>query len=129
MSIEVLETIADVMKEINMPYAFMEYKAKSGKPPKTYFVGEYQEMEPASEDGEQNDIFIITGFSREAWLVLEEAKKKIKEAFPPIGGRVAIVGSGSAVAIFYASSFPVPTEDAELKKMQINLSIKGWSVK
>ncbi len=129
MSIEALEIISDTMKEIGLPYAFKEYKARSGKPPKTYFVGEYQEIEPVNEDGEQDDIFIITGFSREEWLVLEEAKKKIKEVFPSIKGKVVTTGSGSAVAVFYANSIPVPELDAELKKLQINLTVKEWSVK
>ena len=45
-----------------------------------------------------------------------------------VGGRVVTTESGSVVAIFYANSFDVPTGDAELKKMQINLMIKEWSV-
>ena len=35
---------------------------------------------------------------------------------------------GSAVAIFYATSLVVPTGDAELKRIQINLDVKEWSV-
>lgn len=34
----------------------------------------------------------------------------------------------SCVAVFYDSAFPVPTGDGELKRIQINLSIKEWKV-
>ena len=38
--------------------------------------------------------------------------------------------SGSVVAIFYANTFgDLPTGDAELEKIEINLTIKEWSVK
>ena len=36
---------------------------------------------------------------------------------------------GSAVAIFYDSALIIPKEDAELKSVQINLSVQEWSVK
>jgi hypothetical protein len=36
---------------------------------------------------------------------------------------------GSAVAVFYSNSLVIPSMDAELKRMQINLDIHEWSVK
>ena len=56
----------------------------------------------------------------------DEAKEKIEKHFSH--GKVGITSSGSAVAIFYAHSLIVPTGDAELKSIQINLSIKEWKV-
>ena len=127
MSIDALEIIKNAMKEMKLSYSFMEYKIKSGETlPKTYFIGEYQELEPTSEDGEQDNVFILTGFSRDTWIRLEEAKNKIKKYFPLIEGKTATTESGSVVAVFYSNGFPVPTEDAELKKMQINLTVKEW---
>ncbi len=129
MSSETLGIISDAMDSLGLDYSFMQRNVADGeKPPETYFVGEYQETPSLNENGEQETTFILTGFSRSSWMKLEEAKKKIKKCFPKAEGKIAIAGSGLAVAIFYANSFPVPIEDAELKKIQINLTIKEWSV-
>lgn len=129
MSEEALKIISDSMKAMEMNYDYPRWKGKVEYP---YFVGEYQEIEPLSEDGQQDTAFMLTGFARgeDAPFVLERAKQKIKEYFPPVGGRQAITDTGSAVAIFYTGAFAnLPTGDAELEKIQINLSIKEWSVK
>ncbi len=129
MSTEALAFIKKAMSELGLNYAFMEYHVEDGEAPSyPYFVGEYQEIEPVSEDGMSETSFIITGFSRNTWLTLENAKEKIKNYFNRVSGKTAITDSGSAVAVFYANSFPVPTGDAELKKIQINLTVKEWSV-
>lgn len=128
MSIEVLGIIKDAMKEMNLPYAFMEYTADEDSLPNTYFVGEYQELEPLNEDGEEDAVFILTGFSREKWIQLEEAKEKIKKYFPKSTGKMAATDSNTVAAIFYTNSLPIPVENDELKKMQINLTVKEWKV-
>lgn len=129
MSKKALKIISDAMKELGLKYGFMEYKVKKGeKLPETYFVGEYQESAPVNEDGMQENTFIITGFSRGTWLALEDAKEAINNYFNQICGKVVIAEEGSAVAIFYANSLVVPTGDAELKKIQINLDVKEWKV-
>lgn len=129
MSIETLAMVKDAMGAMGLNYAFMEYKQEPGEAlPGTYFVGEYQELEPMNEDGEEDTIFILNGFSREKWIKLEEAKEKVREYFPPTEGRKAATGSGSVIAIFYVNSLPVPVEDGELKRIQINLTVKEWKV-
>ena len=129
MSKKTLKIISDAMKELGLKYGFMEYKVgKDEEPPETYFVGEYQELEPTTEDGLQESTFLLTGFSRGTWLALEDAKEAISNYFNQICGKVVIAEEGSAVAIFYANSLVVPTGDAELKKIQINLDIKEWKV-
>jgi len=120
-----LQIINDSLKSVGINYAFMEWK---GKPVYPYFVGEYQEIEPPDESGLQETNFILDGFTRGRWEELEQAKNKIKSLFPKVVGKVVIAEDGSAVAIFYANSLVVPTGDAELKKIQINLVIKEWSV-
>ncbi len=129
MSIETLGIIKNVMEEMNLPYAFMEYVPDSEDSlPSTYFVGEYQELEPLNEDGQEETVFILTGFSRESSIRLEEAKKEIKKCFPKSTGKVVVAESGTVTAIFYSNSIPIPVEDDELKKMQINLTVKEWKV-
>lgn len=125
MSEEALNIIAGAMKELGINYSFMEWK---GNPVYPYFVGEYQEVEPYNEDGMQETAFILSGFSRETWLQLEEEKKKIKNHFNKVSGKTVIADNGAAVAVFYSNSLVVPTGDEELKKIQINLTIKEWSV-
>ena len=128
MSKAVLKTIKDSMKEIGINYQFKKWK---GHPEYPYFVGSYQEVPNPLEDGMQEISFILTGFARsdgnaDGVLQLEEAKETIKNYFNT--GKVAIV-DGSAVAIFYANTFgDLPTGDAELEKIEINLTIKEWSV-
>jgi len=124
-----LKIISDAMYALGIPYDFKKWH---GKPPQMYFVGEYQEVESDNEYGEQETQFILSGFARgkNATEELEEAKNKIKNYFPPVGGRLATTDSGSRVAIFYASAFGnLPTGDAELEKIQINLKVKEWSVR
>lgn len=125
----VLKAISDGMDALALNYDFKKWK---GKPIYPYWVGEYQEVPSPNEDGREDVQFILTGFARgeNASEALEDAKQKIKEYFPSVGGRRAITESGSAVAIFYAGSFDnLPTGDAELEKIQINLDVKEWRVK
>ena len=60
-----------------------------------------------------------------SWLELEEARAKIESHFHPICGLHKSTDDG-AVAIFYSNSFPVPTGEADLKRIQINLQCKEW---
>lgn len=129
MSEEALKIIDDAMEAMGFNYELDEYQVPEGEePPDMYFVGEYQEVPSTNEDGMQETAFIIAGFNRGRLLPLEEAKRKIKKYFPSAGGRVAITDSGSAVAIFYANAFSVRTGNAEIKKIEINLTVKEWSV-
>lgn len=129
MSIEVIDIIGNALNTLKLNYGFVEYMGdKNGEIQYPYFVGEYMESETFTEDGLCESTFIITGFSRGSWLELEEAKEKIEKHFNRVTGKVGITSSGSAVAIFYAHSLIVPTGDAELKSIQINLSIKEWKV-
>lgn len=125
MSKEVLKMISDAMTEMNLNYEFMEWTSEVVYP---YFTGEYQETDPSTEDGLQDATFILNGFSRTSWLALENAKEEIEEYFSKISGKTAITTNGNGVAAFYSSALVVPTGDAELKRIQINLTIKEWSV-
>lgn len=126
MSKQVLKIIDQGMTALGLEYGFGEYFGNPVVYP--YWVGEYQEVEPNTEDGLQESTFLLTGFSRGSWLDLENAKERIENYFNKVSGKIVMADNGSAVAIFYASSLIVPTGDAELKKIQINLSVKEWSV-
>ena len=125
MSKAVLKLISDAMQSLGIAYGFMEYNGNPLVYP--YFVGEYAEEEPTSEDGLQTTTFMITGFSRGSWLDLENTKEQIIKYFG-IGGKTAILDNGSGVAVFYSNTLVVPTEDADLKRIQINLYVKEWRI-
>ena len=120
-----LRIIADAMRELGLAYGFMEYAGELVYP---YFVGEYTEQAPTTEDGLQITNFMLTGFSRGSWLALEDAKERIAQYFGMVSGKTVISENGSGVAIFYENTLVVPTEDATLKRIQINLHIKEWKV-
>ena len=123
MSKAALSYISDTLTGLGIPYAFMEYE--SDTVPDIYFVGEYNEPESPTreEDGYQEMSFILTGTSR-SWLDLENAKALIEANIT----RTAILPNGNGIAVFYGGAMPVPTGDAELRRIQINLIIKEWSV-
>ncbi len=120
-----LRIIADAMRELGLAYGFMEYAGDLVYP---YFVGEYTEQAPTTEDGLQVTNFMLTGFSRGSWLVLEDAREQIAQYFGMVSGKTVILDNGSGVAVFYENTLVVPTEDATLKRIQINLQIKEWKV-
>lgn len=124
MTIAALKIISDAMRELGLAYGLGRFSGKAD----TYFVGEYQEVESFTESGLQESTFLLTGFSRGEWLELETAKEKIENYFNRVSGKIVIADNGSAVAVFYAYSLIVPTNDAELKRIQINLNIKEWKV-
>lgn len=128
MSKAVLKIIADSMRSLSLAYGFGTYVDDPIKYP--YFVGEYTESEPMTADGMHEGVFLLTGFARgsEPYIDLEDAKERIEGMFHPVSGKIGISDTGSGVAIFYAGSQYIPTGDAELKRIQINLTIKEWKV-
>ena len=132
MTKEALKVIFDDMEALGITYGFMGEgleEDEEGNPIYPYYVGEYEEIEPMYENGQRESQFILTGYSRTSWDVLENDKEKIEKYYPCDSGRIVITESGSAVAIFYLRGTPIRTTDAELKKMQINLDVKEWRVK
>lgn len=124
-----LKIVNAAMRSLGIAYGFGVYSGdETGKIKYPYFVGEYTESPVRDESGLQEATFMLTGFHRGTWDELETAKGKIENYFNKIGGKTVMAGDGSAVAVFYDSALVIPKEDAELKSVQINLSIKEWSV-
>ena len=121
-----LKLISDAMEYLGLEYGLGVYN----KQPITYpfFIGEYTESEPMYETGWQESTFMLTGYARGSWLPLEDAKEKIERYFSKLSGKTVIGRDGSAVAVFYAGSLIAPTVDAELRRIQINLSVQEWQV-
>ena len=122
-----LTIINKAMDTLGLEYGFVRYNKKPVVYP--YWVGEYQEEPPVSESGHSTSSFLLTGFHRGAWEDLETQKERIENYFNKVSGKTVMAEDGSAVAIFYSNSQIVPTGDAELKRIQINLDVHEWSVK
>ena len=118
-----LKFINEQLTMLGVPYEFGQWSSDVQYP---YFVGEQSSPEefPAEDGSEQTTIF-LTGFHRGNIIDLETVKNKIKSHFSPIHGLRSKTGSGS-IAVFFDGSFYVPTGEADLKKIQINLLIKEW---
>jgi hypothetical protein len=122
---KVLEIISSAMESLGLNYEFMLWQ---GDNVDTYFVGEYEETPIMSEDGFTETSFKLNGVTTGSWLKLEEAKEKIENYFGRISGKTVITDDGSAVAIFYANSFVLPTGGSEFKRIEIHLDVKEWKV-
>lgn len=122
MTATVLKKVSKAMHEMGIAYGFGVY----GGEEYPYFVGEYAENTPTTEDGLQTGEFTLTGWHRGTWQELTEAKDKIEDFFDKVNGYITI--DGNAVAIFYSKSTVVPTDDAELKRVEIHLDVKEWKV-
>ena len=123
MSGDILKIISDDMTALGLNYAFLRWTSDVIYP---YFIGEYTEEPNITEDNLQDTAFLITGTTRGSFIDLETAKANIEKLYRD--GKRVITASGNGVVIFYESSLTVPTDDAELKKIQINLLIKEWKV-
>lgn len=131
MTEEALKFVNESLASKGINYEYGEWTSDKVYP---YWVGEYQEIEPLNEDGMQESTFILTGFARttdagEARELLEKDKAAIKKLYDPISGLSTITDTDSAVVVFYGNAISnIPTGDGELKKIQINLNVKEWSV-
>lgn len=123
--IEILDLISNEMESLNIPYEFVEWTDELSFP---YWIGEYLESESVNEDGYCPATFILTGTTNGSWFDLEKQKEAIEKSFPSIGGYQIITDQGNAIAVFYNSSSVIPTDTADLKRIQINLDVKKWKV-
>lgn len=119
---EKLKFINQQMAAIGVPYEFGKWSSAEQYP---YSVGEFTEFAVETEDGYEETELLLTIFHRGSYIDLENIKNNIKKHFPAVGGLCAQTGSGS-IAAFFDGSFYVPTNEADLKKLQINLKIKEW---
>ena len=119
-----LKFINQQMAAIGVPYEFGEWSSTVVYP---YTVGEITEEPTVTTDGLEESTMILTSFSRGSLMELEQIKEKIKKHFNPVHGLNGWTDSG-AIVVFFDGSFYVPTNEADLRKLQINLRIKEWKV-
>ena len=118
-----LKFINEQMDILAVSYEFGGWTSEVKYP---YFVGELPSPEEIStEDGKTETTLFLTGFTRGRFLELEKIKDKIKKHFNMVFGLRAHTDNGS-IAVFYDGAFFVPTNEADMKKIQINLKIIEW---
>lgn len=118
----VLGIVKDELHNIGVPYEYMRWTSNVND---RYWVGEYSETPTYNEDGSEEITLLLTGTTRQSWSMLHQDRSKIEDHFPNIYGLRKSTDDG-VVVIFYNSSLPVPTGEADLKRIQINLQIKAW---
>lgn len=124
-----LETLNFINEELSklVNYEFEQWTSDVVYP---YWVGSFTEV-PGDGDMAETS-FMLEGFARNseedcAILKLLEEKEIIEKKYKH--GVKTILPSGAGVVILFENALcNIPTGDAELKKIQIYLNIKEWSV-
>lgn len=127
MTEQALKYINDRLTEAGINYHFARYQFGGDAPEYPYAVGTYNEAEATTEDGLQETTLTLDCWTRGSWADLERVKARVKATFPPTGD-TTILSTGSGVAVSYARTLTIPTGEAELKRIEITLNIKEWSV-
>ena len=125
MTPQALSFINDRLSAAGLNYHLARYNYGDGSPVYPYYVGTYRDGDAATEDGRQETTFTVTGWTRGAWMDLEQDKNKIRALFPTHGATAILKGSG--VAVSYVRGQMIPTGDSELKRIDITLMVKEWS--
>lgn len=126
MTPEALAHIGDLIVGAGVNYQLGSFRYDGPAPKYPYYVGTYNEADGGQEDGSSAATLTINGWTRGAWLELEQGKAKIKRLFPAAGGYTAIL-EHSGLAVSYARSHQIPSGDPELKRIEITLHVQEWS--
>lgn len=118
----ILGIIGAELRSIGIPYEFMRWTSPVQYP---YFIGEWSETPTVTEDGNEEFSILLTGTTKNSWQELLDYEERIKDHFTENGAFSKVTEKG-VVVIFYDNSFPVPTGEDDLKRIQINLQIKAW---
>lgn len=117
--INVLTTIENEMEKLNIPYTFDEWDKDIELP---QFIGEISETPTVNEDGKSEYSFILTGYASKNDIgylfgVAELLKATYKNS--------AIV---DGIVIKYDNTATIDNGTEDLKQIQINMTMKEWSV-
>lgn len=115
--IKVLTLMNDLMNEMNLPYTYDKWDADLVLP---HFIGEISEVPTVDEDGKNEYSFILTGFAIN-YSYLFGIADKFKQRF-----KTSAIIDG--VVVKYDSTSTISSDTDDLKQVQINFTIKEWSV-
>lgn len=115
--IEILTILNNEMEKLNIHYTYDSWDSDIELP---QWIGEISEVTNLNEDGKSEYSFILTGYATSnSYLfgIAEQLKAKYKNS--------AIV---DGLVIKYNNAEPVDNGTDDLKQLQINFTIKKWSV-
>lgn len=115
--IGVLTVLNNEFNKMNIPYTFNEWDKEIELP---QFIGEISEVPTNDEDGENEYSFILTGYATsysELFGMAEQLRNKYK--IPYIVDKVAIKYNNITI---------IDNGTEDLKQIQVNLTIKDWSM-
>lgn len=90
-----------------------------------YWVGDYQETTSSDEQGYHEYIFNLTGTNKGTYSRLIKDLDVIRNLTM---NQTTMLGDDHSVAIYYETMQMIPSQDEEIKRMEITLTIKEWSV-
>lgn len=113
-----LSIVAEIMKELNLNYDYLELKSKLNYP---YIVGEYYENEYIEESHCSKGEFLLTIWDKNlSSMNVIEINQKIKKKFADL----KIIKNGTAISLSYSNSLPVLQDIDNLKKQEIRIDIQ-----
>ena len=116
---KVLKIINDELNTMNIPYTFDGWDKELELP---QFIGEISETPTLTEDGLSEYTFILTGYAVKNEIgYLFDVAEQLKARYKPS----KIV---DGIVIMYDNATFIDTNNDDLKRIQITLKIKKWSV-
>ena len=116
---KVLKIINDELNTMNIPYTFDGWDNEIELP---QFIGEISEVPTLDEDGLSEYTFILTGYAmKNDNDYLFDVAERLKQRYKPS----KIVDK---VVIMYDNTIFIDANNEDLKRIQITLKIKKWSV-
>ena len=115
--IDVLTILNNEMEKLDIPYTFNEWDKDVELP---QFIGEISESPTLDEDGKNEYSFILTGYATN-YTDLFGVAKQLKTKYKP-----SLIVDG--IVIQYNNTITVDNGTDDLRQIQINMTIKKWSV-
>lgn len=118
--IEVLKSIKNEFKRLNIPYSFDDWNIDAELP---YFVGELSEITTNDEDGKREFTFTLTGEDVDTYLDLYEITENLKKEYKQ--SKKITLDTGIMV-MTYNRTINIPVEDERIKRTQSEFTIVLW---
>ena len=115
--IDVLTILNNEMEKLDIPYTFNEWDKDVELP---QFIGEISESPTLDEDGKNEYSFILTGYATN-YTYLFDVAKQLKTKYKP-----SLIVDGCVIQ--YNNTITVDNGTDDLRQIQINMTIKKWSV-
>ncbi len=115
---ELLNTISEIMKLLEINYDYLELKSKLKYP---YVIGEYFENEYIEESHCSKGEFLLTIWDKNlSSMKIIEVNQKIKKKFADL----KIIKNNIAINLSYSNSLPVLQDIDNIKKQEIRIDVQ-----